>query len=99
MKLAFIVSSEFVMPQVMDLLRASRIDYYTRWDHAQGKGHGTDPHLGTGSYGCTNSVLMIAFEEPNPLETLIENIAELNAKSSRKDDYVRLFQMPLERIV
>jgi hypothetical protein len=98
-KLAFIVGNEFVMPQVMELLRASGIDYYTRWNHAQGKGHGTDPHLGSGSFGSTNSVLMIAFEAQTPLDTLISAIVTLNGHIKRADERIRLFQVPLELIV
>ena len=32
----------------MHLLRSAQIDYYTRWDHATGKGRGTEQHLATG---------------------------------------------------
>ena len=97
--MAFVVCSEFLIVEVMDLLRGAEIDYYTRWDNAKGKGHGTEPHLGSGSHGSTNSVLMIAFEEMAPLERLVELIRGFNAKMMRPDDRVRLFQLPLERIV
>jgi hypothetical protein len=99
MKMAFIVCNEFFVAEVMQLMRSANIDYYTRWDHAKGKGHGTEPHLGTGSHGSTNTVLMIAFEEDEPLARLIELVGFLNAKIVRRDDHVRLFQLPLERIV
>ena len=98
MKLVFVVFNEFFVPDVMEMLRAADIDYYTRWDHAKGKGHGTDPHLGTGSYASTNAVFMIAFEEHAPLDRLIEHIREFNAQARRPDDRVRLFQVPLEFI-
>jgi hypothetical protein len=42
---------------------------------------------------------MIAFEKPSPLETLIEGIERFNAAAPRSDDRVRLFQMPLERLI
>jgi hypothetical protein len=97
--MAFIVHNEWLAPQVMGLLKAAEIDYYTRWHHAQGKGHGTEPHLGAGSYGSTNTVMMIAFEHDAPLESLIRRIAEANAGIPRASDKIRLFQVPLERIV
>jgi hypothetical protein len=75
------------------------IDYYTRWDHAQGKGHGTEPHLGTGTYASMNAVLMIAFPDDAALEGLIGRIIEANRKIVRPDDHIRLFQLPLDRIV
>jgi hypothetical protein len=99
MKMAYVVCNEFSAVEVMQLLRIANIDYYTRWDNAKGKGRGTEPHLGSGSHGSTNSVLMIAFEDEKPLEQLIELIGELNARIARPDDRVRLFQLPLERIV
>jgi hypothetical protein len=99
MKTAFVVCNEFFVAEVMQLLRTADIDYYTRWDNAKGKGRGTEPHLGSGSHGSTNTVLMIAFEDEQPLERLIELIGSLNARIARPDDRVRLFQLPLDRIV
>ncbi len=99
MKIAFIVHNELHNVRVMKLLTAAGIDYYTRWDEVKGKGHGTEPHLGKGSAPSTNSVLMIAFEDEAPLETLIHNITEANVGIMRPDDKIRLFQLPLERIV
>jgi hypothetical protein len=99
MKMAFVVCNEFFVAEVMRLLRSADIDYYTRWDNAKGKGRGTEPHLGSGSHGSTNTVLMIAFDEDEPLERLIELVGSLNARIARADDRVRLFQLPLDRIV
>jgi hypothetical protein len=99
MKMAFVVCSEYFVVEVLNLLRAADIDYYTRWDDAKGKGRGTEPHLGSGSHGSTNSVLMIAFENDEPLERLVELIGSLNGRIARPDDRVRLFQVPLDRIV
>jgi hypothetical protein len=42
---------------------------------------------------------MIAFTEENLLEKLIAKINELNKIVERDDDKIRLFQVPLERIV
>lgn len=99
MKIAFIVHNELFASRVMQLLAAADIDYYTRWDEVKGKGHGTEPHLSRGSTPGTNSVLMIAFQDEAPLETLIQNITATNAAIKRPDDKIRLFQLPLERIV
>jgi hypothetical protein len=99
MKFAFIVYNEYVDAQVMAALKALNIDYYTRWEHVKGKGHGTEPHIGMGSYGSTNAVLMIAFEDEAPLGALIQAITALNEKARRSDERIRLFQLPLERMV
>jgi ribosomal protein L11 methylase PrmA len=99
MKMAFVVYVEHARERVMKLLTAAGIDYYTRWDQAKGKGHGTEPHLGTGGYPSTNSVLMIAFEQEAALEHLIKGIVAANAEIKRSSDHIRLFQLPLDRIV
>jgi hypothetical protein len=99
MKMTFIVHNDYYKSRVMQLLESTGIDYYTRWDKAQGKGPGTEPHLGAGSYASTNAVLMIAFKDEGPLEKLIEAINAANAEIRRPADRIRLFQLPLERMV
>jgi hypothetical protein len=99
MKMAFIVHNEYFTPRVMLLLRDAGIDYYTRWEHAQGKGPGTEPHLGSGGFGSTNAVVMIAFKDESVLEGLVRRISEANHEITRADDRIRLFQLPLDRIV
>ena len=99
MKMAFIVCNEYFADRVMQLLQDNDIDYYTSWELAKGKGRGTEPHLGTRSFGSTNTVLMIAFEDETPLEALIRGIAAANLEIKRAADRIRLFQLPLDRIV
>ncbi|MFM9969466.1 MAG: PG0541 family transporter-associated protein [Burkholderiales bacterium] len=99
MKMALVVCNTFFIEQAMKALKDNHIDYFTRWDNALGKGHGTEPHLGTGTYASTNSVIMIAFEEEAPLEALIRGIQEENKSIQRAADRIRLFQLPMDRIV
>lgn len=99
MKLTFIVYNDHFTPRVMQLLAEAGIDYYTRWEHTVGKGRGTEPHLGSGAFGSTNAVLMIAFEEEAPLEALIGGITAANQAIKRPADRIRLFQLPLERML
>ena len=99
MKLAFIVHNQYQSASVMEILRAAGIDYYTRWEHVKGKGHGTEPHLGSGGFPSMNSVLMIAFPESGPLDALVREITAANQQTQRADDKIRLFQLPLERMV
>ena len=99
MKMVFLVHNEHFAAKVLELLQGAGIDYFTRWDQAIGKGHGTEPHFGRGGYPSTNSVMMIAFREEGPLERLIAAIEAANAGIKRADDRIRLFQLPLERIV
>ena len=99
MKMAFLVCNDYFADRVMQLLKDNDIDYFTSWHHAKGKGHGTEPHLGSRSFGSTNAVIMIAFEDEAPLGRLIEGIAAANLEIKRAADRIRLFQLPLDRIV
>jgi hypothetical protein len=99
MKVAFVICNDVYAHRVMELLDRLGIDYYTRWEQVKGKGHGTDPHLGTRSFPGTNAVLMIAFEDESRLDKLILEIIEANRQITRPDDRIRLFQLPLDRIV
>ena len=99
MKMAFIVHNDYYTPKVMAVLQDAGVDYYTRWAQAHGKGHGTEPHVGTGGYASTNAVLMIAFPDEGPLAALIKGITAANAEITRAPDKIRLFQLPLERMI
>lgn len=99
MKIAFVVCNEVYTPRVMEILKMSGIDFYTRWEHVLGKGHGTEAHLGTRSFPELNSVLMIAFDQEEPLRKLNEELVTANGAILRADDKIRLFQVPLEKIL
>jgi hypothetical protein len=99
MKMALVVCNSFFTDRVMKILKDNGIDYFTSWDNARGKGHGTEPHIGSGAYASTNSVTMIAFEDDAPLQALIRGINEANQEIRRAGDHIRLFLLPLERIV
>ena len=97
--MALVVCNSFFMDRVMAILKENDIDYFTSWNKATGKGHGTEPLLGSGIYSSTNSVTMIAFDNDEPLNALIRSIEAENAQIRRAADHIRLFQLPLERIV
>jgi hypothetical protein len=42
---------------------------------------------------------MIAFEKEETLELLVQEINSANKEIPRPDDHIRLFQVPLERVV
>ena len=99
MKVAFIVNNDVYTPRVMELLGSLGVDYFTQFEHVKGKGHDTEPHLGTRSFPGFNSVLMIAFEDEVVLGKVIDGIALANTQIQRSDDRIRVFQLPLERII
>jgi hypothetical protein len=99
MKLTFLVYHDILDDRVSKALDELNIDYYTRWEDVKGKGHKTDAHLGNRPYPGYNYVRMIAFVDEIVLSNLIEKIADLNKLVERDDDKIRLFQVPLERVV
>jgi hypothetical protein len=99
MKIAFLVYREVHDERIEELFEKAGIDFYTEWENVKGKGHETQPHLGTRTFPGLNCVRMIAFEDENQLEKVIALVKEFNTGVKMKDDFVRLFQMPLERIL
>jgi hypothetical protein len=99
MKLTFLVYHDILDDRVSKALDELNIDYYTRWEDVKGKGHQTDAHLGNRPFPGYNFVRMIAFVDEVVLSTLIEKITDLNKVAERDDDKIRLFQVPLERVV
>ena len=99
MKLAFLAYREILDDRVSEGLDELGIDFYTEWEDVKGKGHNTDAHLGNRPFPGYNNVRMIAFPAEDLLERLIIKIKELNSIVEKEDDKIRLFQVPLDRIV
>jgi hypothetical protein len=99
MKLSFIVYRDILDDRVTKVLNDLEIDYYTKWEDVKGKGHKTDAHLGNRPFPGFNFVRMIAFTDEELIEKLIIKIGELNTIVERDDDKIRLFQVPLDRII
>ncbi len=99
MKIVFIVCNDVYTDRVMELLAGCSIDYYTRWEQVTGKGHGTEAHLGTRSFPGLNSVLMIAIEDDALLANLTKCVSAANENIVRAGDRIRMFQVPLDKII
>ena len=99
MKIAFLVYHDVLDDRVIKILEELKIDAYTKWEQVIGKFHGSEGHLGTRTFPGHNSVRMIPFREDEILQKLIEDLQEFNKEAVKKDDEIRLFLMPLEKIV
>ena len=99
MKLTFLIYHDILDDRVTEALKELEIDFYTQWEDVKGKGHKTDAHLGNRPFPGFNYVRMIAFTDEELMEKLIKKINELNKIVERDDDLIRLFQVPLERII
>lgn len=99
MKLAFVIYHDILDDRVSKALSELNIDFYTEWEDVKGKGHNTDAHLGNRPYPGYNIVRMIAFAADDLIESLTSKIKELNEVIERDDDKIRMFLVPLEKIV
>ncbi len=99
MKIAFLIYHDVLDDRVIKLLDDLKIDAYTKWEQVIGKFQGSEGHLGTRTFPGHNSVRMIPFRDENILQKLVEDLQEFNKSSHRKDDEIRLYLMPLEKIV
>jgi hypothetical protein len=99
MKIVFLICNEVFENRIYEILEKVGIDYFTCWERVKGKGHGTEPHLGTRAFPGMNAVHMIAIKDEALLTGLVEEIHKTNATIIRTDDHIRMFQMPLERII
>ena len=99
MKIVFLVYHDILDDRINVMLSEMGIDFYTKWEDVKGKGHSTEAHLGTRTFPGLNSVRMIAFTKEEPLNKLIGMVEQFNEGAFREDDKLRLFQLPLERIV
>ena len=99
MKIAILIYHDILEDRIDKLLENLKIDYFTEWENVKGRGHLTDPHLGTRTFPGFNTVRMIAFQNEKILTELQSEIIELNKDAYREDDKIRLFQLPLEKIV
>ena len=99
MKIAFVIYHDILDDRVSKALSELNIDFYTEWENVKGKGHNTDAHLGNRPYPGYNNVRMIAFAVDSMIESLTSKIKELNEVIERDDDKIRMFLVPLEKIV
>ncbi|MGE5437919.1 MAG: PG0541 family transporter-associated protein [Syntrophothermus sp.] len=99
MKIVFMVYHDVLDDRVDVIQKAVGIDYFTKWEDVKGKGHNTDAHLGSRSFPGFNHVRMIGFSDEESLEKLINEVEKVNREIHRTDDKIRIFQIPVERIL
>jgi len=99
MKIAFVVYHDVLEDRVIQILDELKIDSYTKWENATGKFHGGDPLLGTRTYPGYESVRLIPFTEDDAITALVSKLEEFNSKAVKSIDEIRMFLLPLEKIV
>ncbi len=99
MKVTFLVYHDVLDERIIGILRELGIDAYVKWENVLGKSHGAAAHLGTRTFPGHDSVRLIPFQEEEKMNIMISKIQEFNKQVVKKDDEIRLYMIPLERIV
>lgn len=99
MKIAFLVYHDVLDDRIINFLDELKIDSYVKWEEVLGKSHNAQAHLGTRTFPGHDSVRLVPFENEENLSQLISAIQVFNKQVSKKDDEIRLYLLPLERII
>jgi hypothetical protein len=99
MKIAFLVYHDVLDDRIIDFLDEFKIDSYIKWENVVGKSHGALAHLGTRTFPGHDSVRLIPFTEEEKLAELVSRVQEFNKQVSKNDDEIRLYLLPLERVI
>ena len=99
MKIAIMVYHDVLEDRVEKLFEELKIDAYTKWERVVGKFEGADPILGSRTYPGHESVRLLPFRDDNILNDLVQALEEFNSKAVKPIDEIRMFILPLEKIV
>lgn len=99
MKMAVIIHSEYQNNDIITLMNQAGIDFYTRWEKVTGKGHNTLSHLGHRGGPGFNTITMIVSPDDDKLEVLIEIINYKNDQYYLSKDRIRIFIIPVEKMI
>lgn len=99
MKIAFLVYHDVLDDRIINFLDELKIDSYVKWENVLGKSHDAAAHLGTRTFPGYDSVRLVPFQNEEKLIQLITVIQDFNKQAVKKDDEIRLYLIPLERVV
>jgi len=99
MKIAVLVYHDVFDDRVVEILDELKIDSYTKWENVTGKFEGSEPHLGTRTFPGHQSVRLLPFRDEEKLTELIKVLEDFNKAARKSADQIRLYSLPLEKIV
>lgn len=97
MDMVTIVYNQAIDEEVMELLEATGIEQYTKWQRVLGKGEDSNPRLDTSVWPGANMVLGLVIKEKRKLQRLVKGLKKLDAEVGNKGFFA--FRWPVERIV
>jgi hypothetical protein len=99
MKIAVMIYHDVFDDRVIEILEELKIDSYTKWEGVTGKFEGSEPLLGTRTFPGYESVRLLPFRDEEILNSLVIKLEEFNKASHKSADQIRLYSLPLEKIV
>jgi hypothetical protein len=95
MKLVFLIFNSPLEPEVKDLLKASQVAHYTRWEKVKGVGE-TGPHFDDEVWPSVNVALMFSLENERK-DSVAEGVRRIREEFPQQG--IRMLVLPLEEIV
>ena len=99
MKIAVMIYHDVFDDRIVELLDELKIDSYTKWEGVTGKFEGSEPLLGTRSFPGYECVRLLPFRDEEKLNGLITRLEEFNKNAHKSADQIRLYSLPMEKIV
>lgn len=99
MKIVFLAYHNVFEDRVKGMLDDLKIDNYYEWEKVLGKMNSSSEHLGTRTFPGYDTIRMIPFIEEERMNILIDKVLDFNAHAVKKSDQIRLYALPLERVV
>jgi len=97
MDMVTIVYNQAIDEEVMELLEATGIEQYTKWQRVLGRGEDSNPRLDTSVWPGANMVLGLVIKEKRKLQRLIKGLKKLDAEVGNKGLFA--FRWPVERVI
>lgn len=99
MKIAYLIYHDVLEDRVQKLLDDCDIQSYFEWQNVVGKFRGQEGHFGTRAFPGYDKIKLIPTAHEEKFEKLILGIKEFNAGITKKSDEIRMYLLPLEKIV
>lgn len=99
MKIAYLIYLDVLEDRVTKLLNDCDIQSYFEWENVVGKFRGQEGHFGTRAYPGYDKIKLIPTAHEEKFEKLTLDIKDFNESITKKSDEIRLYVLPLEKIV
>ena len=99
MKIAYLIYLDVFEERVTKLLDDCDIQSYFGWENVVGKFRGQEGHFGTRAYPGFDKIKLIPTANEEKFDVLSEKIKKFNESITKKSDEIRMYLLPLEKII